>query len=290
MRVLSAGPLLRSLRVARRMSQQVLAERAEVSTRHLSCVETGRALASREMLLILGSALELPLCDRNALLAAAGFAPVYRDGSLDDSSMVHVRSAVAQMLGFHEPHPAILMDRSWNILRMNQGATRLFSWIGVKVAPGCAPNIMRILFDPVIGMRPHIVGFEALGDVLLARVKREVDVDHDVALRVLFADLTRLHGKEPVSARQPSRATTSRRVSRGHEIEDGPLPVVLPVFIRCRGVDLHYVSALTTLGTAHDLATHELRIEGLFAIDDATRAFAVSLAEQAERPERRDVD
>jgi len=106
----SPGPLLRALRVARRLSQEELASRAEISTRHLSYLESGRARPSHTMILILGSALDLPLRDRNTLLSAAGFAPVYRASPLEDPAMSHVHQAISRLLGLHEPHPAILLD------------------------------------------------------------------------------------------------------------------------------------------------------------------------------------
>jgi transcriptional regulator with XRE-family HTH domain len=258
MRAPSPGPLLRSLRTARRLSQEELAERAEISTRHLSCVETGRALASREMLLILGSALDLPLRDRNALLAAGGFAPVYREAPLEDEAMAHVRLAIDHMLAHQEPHPAMLMDRAWNVLRINDGAARLFSWLGVSLPKDQKPNALRLIFDPAAGLRRHLVGFEPLAAALIARVRREADVDQDPILRALRDELVQLAG--PLSPR----------------VFDGPLPVALPVHMRHAGVDLRYFTTLTTLGTPHDITAQELRIEALFPMDDATRAFAAA--------------
>jgi transcriptional regulator with XRE-family HTH domain len=263
MRAPSPGPLLRTLRTARRLSQEVLAERAEISTRHLSCVETGRALASREMLLVLGSALDLPLRDRNALLVAGGFAPVYREAALDDASMTSVRQAIDHLLGHHEPHPAMVMDRRWDVLRVNDGARRMFEWLGVRLPVGARPNALRVLFDPAIGFRPHLVDFAPLAEALLARTRREADVDPDPAVRALYHELVKLRGLGSPCA------------------PEGALPVALPIHLRKDGVELRYFSAITTLGTAHDVTAQELRIEALFPMDDATRAFARRLAAEA---------
>lgn len=260
MRAPSPGPLLRSLRASRRLSQEELAGRAGISTRHLSCVETGRALASREMLLVLGSALDLPLRDRNALLAAGGFTPFYREAPLDDPAMTHVRRAVDHLLGHHEPHPAMLMDRTWNVLRMNAGAARLFAWLGGRFPPGSKPNALRMIFDPTLGFRPHLVDFEPLAEILIARTRREADVDPDPAVRALHDELVRLRGPASPSA------------------EGDPLPVAVPLHIRHAGVDLRYFSTVTTLGTPHDVTAQELRIEALFPLDDATRDFALELS------------
>jgi transcriptional regulator with XRE-family HTH domain len=257
------------LRASRRLSQEDLAGRAGISTRHLSCVETGRALASREMLLVLGSALDLPLRDRNALLAAGGFTPVYRAAPLDDPTMTEVRRAVDHLLGHHEPHPAVLMDRTWNVLRTNEGAARLFAWLGVRFPSDAKPNALRVIFDPTLGFRPHLVDFEPLAEILVARARREADIDPDPAVRALYDELVRLRGPASSSA------------------FDSPLPVAVPVHVRHAGVDLRYFSTVTTLGTPYDVTAQELRIEALFPMDDATRDFAIEISREASAIGRR---
>lgn len=258
----SPGPMIRALRHARRLSQEELAHRAEVSTRHLSCLESGRAKPSHAMVLALGAALDLPLRERNVLLAAAGFAPIYRMSPLDDPCMVHVHEAVSHILALHEPHPAVLMDRRWNVLRMNGGAMRLFAFCGVVVPEGTVLNAYRVMFDPAFGLKPFIVNFDALADAVLARLRTECDVDP--SMRQLLGELELLRGRAPERPR-----------------EAVPNPVALPVHVRRDGVELRYFTTLTTLGTPLDVTAQELVIEGYFPMDEATRAFGRKLASEA---------
>lgn len=261
----SPGPLIRALRRARGLSQEALADRAEISTRHLSCLETGRALPSHTMVLVLGSALDLPLRERNTLLAAAGFGPAYRVSPFEDPAMAHVQEAVAHLLALHEPHPAMLLDRSWNVLRMNGGAQRLFAWCELSLPEGVVPNAYRILFDGALGLRPSIVNFEPLADAMLERLRTEADVDP--ALGGLLRELEQLRGKR---VERPSLPT--------------PNLVALPIHLRRKGVELRYFTTLTTLGTPLDVTAQELRIEGYFPTDAATRQFALQLQRDSERP------
>ncbi len=260
---LSPGPMIRSLRQARRLSQEQLADRAEISTRHLSYLESGRAKPSHTMLLVLGSALDLPLRDRNTLLVAAGFAPVYRISPLEDPAMAHVHQAVSHFLRLHEPHPAILLDRAWNILRLNNGAMRIFAWCGLTLPSGGGPiNALRAAFDPALGLRDCVVNFEDLADATLERLRTEADVDP--SLSDLLRDLERLRG--------PHRA---RAVSAGVN------PVAMPVHLRRGDQELRYFTTLTTLGTPLDVTAQELRIESYFPLDEATEKLARTLSEAA---------
>src|SRR3954470_20835916 len=151
----AAGPLLRHWRERRRLSQLELSNQAEVSTRHLSFVETGRSAPSREMLLHLAEHLDMPLRERNALLLAGGFAPVYPESAFTDPQMGAVRQAVQQLLRAHEPFPAVVVDRHWNLVEGNRS-------LGLFTAPA-APrlleppvNVLRVSLAPD-GMAPHIV-------------------------------------------------------------------------------------------------------------------------------------
>lgn len=254
----SPGPLIRELRHARRLSQEELAHRAEVSTRHLSCLESGRARPSHAMVLALGSALDLPLRERNSLLVAAGFAPIYRCSPLDDPALAHVHQAITHILKLHEPQPALLLDRHWNVLQLNQGATRLFTWLGIALTPGRLLNGYRAVFDPALGLRQWIHNFDSVADAVLARLRTEADVDP--ALRELLKDLEQLRGK-----------------SRPRAVEHTANPVALPIHIRRDGIDLRYFTTLTTLGTPLDVTAQELRIEGYFPMDTATEEFARTL-------------
>ena len=259
----SPGPLLRALRLARRLSQEELAGRAEISTRHLSCLESGRARPSHAMLLLLGAALDLPLRERNNLLVAAGFAPVYRVSPLDDPAMAHVGQAIAHLLRIHEPHPALLLDRAWNILRANDGALRLFRWCGLELAGPAVINVHRVLFDPALGFRRLVVNFDALADATLARLRTEVDVDP--SSRVMLHELEHLRGE-----------------TRARSDDPGANAVALPIHIRRGDQELRYFTTLTTLGTPLDVTAQELRIDGFFPTDDATDAFARQLEREAE--------
>src|SRR6516225_9849655 len=155
---MSFGVLLRRWRAVRHLSQLNLALDAEISTRHLSCVETGRAQPSREMVLRLAEALQVPLRERNALLVAAGYAPLYRDTALDTPKLEAARQAIDLLIAQLEPCPVLVLDRYWNILRMNAGAKRFLA-----LFPGCVSgsphNGPRLVFDPK-GLRPHIENWE----------------------------------------------------------------------------------------------------------------------------------
>jgi transcriptional regulator with XRE-family HTH domain len=253
--------MIRTLRLARRLSQEELAFRARVSTRHLSCLENGRAHPSHMMVLALGQALDLPLRERNTLLIAAGFAPVYRSSPLQDPAMQHVEQALTRIMTFHEPHPAVLLDRSWNVLRLNAGAVWLFQWCGIMpsaAAPAGKPiNAHRLLFDPA-GLRPWVVNFAMVADAVLQRMATEVDVDPSA--RALLEELKELRG-EPAEAPEAPKPPVA------------PNLVALPIHLRRDGQDLRYFSTLTTLGTPLDVTAQELRIESFFPMDEATERF-----------------
>lgn len=258
----SPGHLIRSLRLARRLSQEELAFRAEISPRHLSCLETGRAHPSHTMLLILGSALELPLRVRNTLLIASGFAPVYQGLSIDDPAMGRVKQAIDRILALHEPHPAILLDRFHNVLQLNRGAERLFEWTGVRFPNNAIPNAIRALFDRSYGLRDCIVGFDSLASEILARIRTEAEVDP--SLREFVVELERLRG-------MPDRQVETEDINH----------VAMPLHLRRGETNLRYFMTLTTLGTPLDVTAQELRIEGYFPMDRETEVFA----EQAARGE-----
>src|SRR5262245_7946462 len=150
----SIGPLLQYWRRARQMSQLALAHEANVSPRHVCFLETGRAKPSREMVLQLADALEVPLREQNALLLAAGFAPIFRESSIDDSSLAPIRTAIDAIIAQQEPFPAVVMNRRWDILVTNNAARRFFGWLlgGDTAVP---TNVLRLMFDPR-WIRPHV--------------------------------------------------------------------------------------------------------------------------------------
>lgn len=250
----SPGPLIRSLRLARRLSQEELADRAEISPRHLSCLETGRALPSHKMLLVLGAAMDLPLRVRNTLLIAAGFAPIYQDLPLDDPALARVKQAIDHILAHQEPNPAILLDRFHNVLKVNKGAARLFAWTGVRFPKDIAPNAVRAMFDESYGLRDCIVGFDDLADEVLARIRTEADIDP--SLRDFVAEMESLRGT-------PCDRADS---TAGNQ-------VALPLHLQRGATHLRYFMTITTLGTPLDITAQELRIESYFPMDAETEAF-----------------
>jgi transcriptional regulator with XRE-family HTH domain len=256
------GLLLRRWRTVRRVSQLDLALDADISTRHLSCVETGRAQPSREMVLRLAEALQVPLRERNGLLLAAGYAPVYRHTTLDTQDLEAARRAVEFLMAQHEPYPVLVMDRYWNTLSMNAGAKRILA-----LFPGCDSavphNGPRLVFDPK-GLRPFIENWELVAARIIRRVHREAaDNPTDETLKGFLNELLSFPGV-PSRWRMPDF--------------DGTIPPFLTINYRWKNSTLRLFSTLTTLGTALDVALQELRIETLFPADEATRAVVNRLA------------
>lgn len=261
------GALLREWRLARRLTQQELAERAEVSVRHLSFLETGRSQASREMILVLANGLELPLRERNLLLHAGGFAPVYRETALDAGPMAHVRRALDHLLAQQEPFPAMVLDRLWNVRHLNAGARRMFARF---VLPHDPPpivlgNLVHALFHPR-GLRHVIVDWPQLAAASAERLHREAAADpREDGIRAL-RDAVLAYPGVPDRIRQP-------------RLGDAP-PVALPLCLRAPdGVEARFFTTLTTLGTPLDITAEELRIESYFPLDDATEALMRGLCD-----------
>lgn len=245
----SVGDLLRYWRGQRGFSQLDLALQGETSQRHVSFVESGRSAPSRSMLVTLSEALNIPLRERNALLLAAGYAPLYAEPSLDDATMKVVTNAIDQMLSNHGPHPALLIDRSWNILRTNAAAPAFFgSMIDLEAFPR-PRNLLELIFDPA-GLRPHIEDWDTVAVGLLQRVRREaLGLVIDDRLQSLLDKLKRYPGAEklPVS-------TTP----------DSP---ILPITFRRGAKRISYFSLVTTIGTPQTVTAQELRLECMFPFD-----------------------
>jgi transcriptional regulator with XRE-family HTH domain len=243
------GRLLQHWRAQRRMSQLALAHEAGVTPRHVSFVESGRANPSREMVLTLTRALQVPLRERNQVLLAAGYAPQYRETGLDEASMAQVRRALDRLLVHHEPHPAVVMDRHWNVLRTNTAADELFAWLldGEAHHP---PNVVRLMFGP---LRRHVANWEQTGEALVQRVHREaIGGVPDLVTRELLDEVLALPGI-PARWRTPDFART-------------PLPL-LPVVFAKDGRTVSYFSLVTTVGTPQDITLQELRVESFFPAD-----------------------
>src|SRR3954471_3570682 len=168
------GTLIRRWRNARGLSQLALATDSVVSLRHICFIETGRSSPSRAMVLRLAEVLDVPLRDRNSLLLAAGFAPVYQESALDGPELAVVRDALDAILAQQDPYPALVMDRDWNIRRTNAGAARFFAFLQAgqdTAAPG-PPNVLRRMFHPD-GVRRHVRNWPEVTEALVRRVRRE---------------------------------------------------------------------------------------------------------------------
>lgn len=264
--------MLRRWRNRRKRSQLELALDANVSQRHLSFLESGRAQPSREMILQLSEVLEIPLRERNLLLNAAGFAPVFHQRTLEDDDMKAVREALALILQHHEPFPALVVDRNWNMMMRNQAADRFLSLLGDPVAvwknvdPSGDFNVMRMTFHPQ-GLQPFIQNWAHAATLLIARLYREVTADpSNEALRALFEEICGYPGI-PDNWRSHDWATT-------------PAPL-LPLELGMGTMQLKLFSMISSFGTPLDITAEEIRIETFFAVDDFTRDFFHALLAQA---------
>jgi transcriptional regulator with XRE-family HTH domain len=261
------GALLQYWRRTRKLSQLALAHEAEVSPRHVCFLETGRAKPSRDMVLHLADALDVPLRERNALLLAAGFAPVFRESTLDDRELEPVRTAIDAILKQQEPFPAVVMNRHWDIVATNRAASRFFSWLLSGRTPQGAGNILRLMFHPD-GLRPFVQNWEAVAQSLVRRVHREaLGGALDDTGRALLDEVLHYPGV-PKPFQTPDLET--------------PLVPVVPVSFGHRGQTFDFFSAVTVLGTPQDITLQELRVECFFPLDDATAVAARALVEAAE--------
>jgi len=252
----SFGALLRDWRRRRRLSQLELAVEAEVSSRHLSFVETGRATPSRELVLQLAEQLAVPLRERNALLLAAGYAPLYRQTSLADEEMSAVKAAIDQLLAGHEPFPALVVNKRWDVISANRPAMRFMSE-GVSPALLQPPlNALRIALHPD-GMAPRIENLLEWSAHCVARLHRHWIATGDPSILELENEIRGYPG-----------------VAVGPIAEMTPLAMLfVPLVLRISSGDtLRVFSTITTFGTALDITLEELAIESHFPADEATAA------------------
>jgi transcriptional regulator with XRE-family HTH domain len=251
----AVGALLRHWRDVRGKSQFELSMDTAVSQRHISFIESGRSAPGRQTLMDIASALDIPLRDRNTLLLAAGFAPLYSEGAWNGQEMRSVTRALERMLQQHEPFPAIVMDRYWNVLMANESAPRFFNSFTPAAVGGEGPrNMLHLMFDPE-RMRPFVANWESLAKGLLERVFREsIGRIVDAKTRELLAEL--IAYPDVKTEWQTSRAASD-------------LPVIPMSFVK-DGTVLNYFSMVTTVGAPQTAAAQELRIECMFPADDAT--------------------
>lgn len=252
-----AGTLLREWRRRRRLSQLDLALEAGISARHLSFVETGRAKPSAEMVLRLAEQLDVPLRARNQLLLAGGYAPAFPEHELDAPEMAPVHDAIQQVLDGHDPYPALVVDRRWNVVAANHSLSLLTA--------GAAPellrpptNAMRLALHPD-GLAPRIANLAQWRAHLLERLARQVAATGDRELRELLEEV----------AAHPAPAAT--------ELEPPPAPahdlagqIAVPLRVRHGDQELAFISIVATFGTAVDITVAELSIESFFPADAAT--------------------
>jgi len=268
------GDLLRAWRRTRKLSQLELALEARVSQRHVSFLESGRAQPSREMVLQLAGALDVPLRERNVLLQTAGFAPVYRERRLDSADMSVVRQALRMLLDHHEPLPAVVVNRSWELVLANAAAARFLAAFGPAEAAStaggageAAPNVMRLTFHPD-GLQPLLANWDEVGPVLLSRLQREVAADPaNTALARLYEEILEYPAVRPIwrSAMSPT----------------APPPLLYLEMRVDETTTLKTFSMLSTFGTAQDVTADELRVESFFAADETTTAFFAAAARSA---------
>jgi transcriptional regulator with XRE-family HTH domain len=250
------GELLRTWRQRRGLSQLDLACHADISTRHLSFMETGRAQPSRPMLIHLAERLDIPLRDRNALLVAAGYAPVYRERRLDDPALAPARAAVDLVLKGHEPYPALAVDRHWTLVAANRALAPLLAGVAAELLEPPV-NVLRLSLHPA-GVAPRIDNLKQWRDHVLHRLTRQVEVSADPVLMALHDELRAypLPDGTPISVR--------------HGAPDPAADVVVPLRLRTDAGVLSFFSTTTVFGTAVDITLSELAIEAFFPADPAT--------------------
>jgi transcriptional regulator with XRE-family HTH domain len=244
------GELLRDWRERRRLSQLELSIQADISTRHLSFVETGRSRPTPEMIVRLTEHLEVPLRERNQLLLAGGYAPAYPQHGLDAPELAAVRTAMRLVLAGHEPYPALVIDRWWNMLDANGAVGRLVEGCAAELlAPPV--NVLRLTLHPD-GLAPHIVNLGEWRGHLLERVRRRVESTGDEQLRELLAELRGYPGGDEPVASSPG--------------------VVLPMQLRQGGHLLSLFTLSAAVETTSDVTVQEMVIESFYPADDATAA------------------
>jgi len=269
------GDLLRHWRSVRVKSQLALASDARTTPRYVSFVETGRAQPSRQMVVRLARALDVPLRERNDLLLAAGFAPLYSDASLQSPSLAWIGRALDAMLTQHEPFPAVVMDRAWNLQRANHGAEELFGRMFAPKPIPAAANVLRLIIEPG-AVRRHITNWDAVVPALLDRARREaVGGVFDRATADLVAALRD----------RPDVAELVRR----DDVTPAAAPVV-DLHFDIGGTELRFFSVVSTIGTPIDVTAQELRLEAFFPSDDETRdAWAALTSRDRPQPDGRRV-
>jgi transcriptional regulator with XRE-family HTH domain len=258
-----AGEMIRDWRKRRGLSQLDLASDAGISQRHLSFVETGRSAPSRDMTLHLAEQLAVPLRERNALLTAAGFAPVYQERALDDPALVAARAAVELILKGHEPYPAIAIDRHWSLLLANEAAKRFLAGIDPNLLAPPA-NVLRMSLHPD-GLASRIVNYSEWRAHVLARLARDAELCGDAGILALADEL------------RAYPAPANARIQRPPQ-KDRFGGIAIPLEIDAGGQVLSFISTITMFGSPVDISLDEMAIESFFPTDEGTAEAMQELA------------
>jgi len=260
------GDLLREWRQRRQLSQLDLAIAAEISARHLSFVETGRSKPTSAMILRLTEHLEVPLRDRNTLLLAGGYAPAYPEHRLDEPELVAVRNALRHVLAGHDPYPAVVVNRWWELVDGN-AAVALLTGSAAPELLTPPVNVLRLSLHPD-GMAPHIVNLAEWRAHLLTRLQRQVAATGDPRLAELLTELRSYPGGE----HPPPAAAGSAAPGRPPGLAGSPAPtdVVVPLRYRLGDRELSLFSMTAVVGTPMDVTIDELAIESFYPADEAT--------------------
>ncbi|MGH1502070.1 MAG: helix-turn-helix domain-containing protein [Acidimicrobiales bacterium] len=250
------GPLLREWRNRRRRSQLDLSLEVGVSTRHLSFVETGRSTPSPELVLAVADHLDVPFRERNTLLLAAGYAPRYRETSLDDESMAQVRASLQRMLDAHDPYPGVVIDRQWNVVLSNLGAAGLLDGIPAELLSPTI-NVFRLCLHPD-GLARRTDNLGEWAAYLLRQLDRAVALSGDPALAALAAEVRAYPTVRDLDVAAVERAASATPT------------VLVPLTVRGPAGPLSFFTTLATLGTPNDITLDELSIELFYPADSAT--------------------
>jgi transcriptional regulator with XRE-family HTH domain len=262
---------LRWWREHKGLSQLALAGRAGISQRHLSFLELARATPSRQMVLRLAEALDVPLRQHNVLLLAAGFAPVWRETQLEAPELTQIARAVDHMLAQQEPFPAVAVDRHWNLLKFNGGAVRLVEFLLGPLTPGAAVNLADALVAPNV-LRPYLVNWSQVVRYFIRSVEADAAADGSEATSALLERLLAYKGVRSIMKGPPEQA-------------GGP---VLPMHFRKGETTLALFTTIATLGTPQDVTAQELRVESFFPMDAGAESILRSWAAQARGRRRSD--
>jgi transcriptional regulator with XRE-family HTH domain len=271
------GNLLRHWRSVRGRNQLDLSFETGISQRHISFIESGRSTPSRQTLLEIAQVLDVPLRERNALLLSAGFAPFYSEAAWNSAQMQSVTKALERILHQHEPFPALVMDRYWNVLMTNDSAPRFFNcFIDMSRRKG-PRNMLHLMFDPD-GMRPFVEHWDEVASSLIHRLRTEatgriIDEKSKELIAALLAYPEVKPGPNPGATLGRDTTRQSHRGLRGEgNSATGTAPTLpmIPISFRKSETVLNYFSLVTTVGTPQTVAAQELRIESMFPADEET--------------------